>query len=142
MTAKNPPTKKKVAAKRNPLFLDNPTLDLGLDEGLGLLTPEQKQDKFMARWMEVFHPYSTWPRVFRKGEKNGERIFRDIKLYYLKRVVEGDWTEQKYVMVVNSILENRGGVNNYALDKMGALYDEERLPLQVRLRREKEREEQ
>lgn len=138
MATKRPTNR--IPAKRNPAMRDEKTLSLGLDpDDNPLLTPEQRQDKFMSRWMSVFHPYSTWPRVFRKGDKNAERIFHDIKLHFKHRVIESDWSEKKYVMVVNSIIEARSGVNSYTLDKMGIMYDEERLPLQVRLRREQER---
>ena len=127
----------KLPARRNPLLKQEPTLsfdDLG-EEALLELTPEQQQDRFLSRWMELVDPYDTYPRVFRRGEKAGDRVLREIKLYYRTLVVEGDWTERKYVMVVNSMLEGRVPINSFSLDKWGHRYEEELLPVQIRLKR-------
>lgn len=131
----------RIAARRNPLFLENTPLDFDnySEEELLALTPQEEADRFLSRWQETFDPFNAYPKVFRRGEKAADRILREIKLYFRKYVVEGEWSERKYVMVVNSILEARGLINNFSLDKTGKLYDSESLPVQVRLKRDQKR---
>jgi len=154
MTKKKP--SKTLSNRRNPLMLGDVPLnfdDYSTEEMLQL-TPDQEAERFLSRWMDVFHPYSTFPRVFKTGTKEDSRIFREIKIYYKKYVlnVESDtknkanknslnsddfvsWSEQKFAMVINTIFENRAVLHPTRFEKFGRMYDMESLPVQVRLKR-------
>lgn len=130
-------TTPRMSARRNPLLLQQDPLafDNLPAEDIIALTPQQSADRFLSRWQEAFDPFENYSKTFKRGEKNADRILREIKLYFTKYVTEGSWTEQKYVIIINSILEARGLINTFSLDKNEKLYNEELLPLQVRLRR-------
>lgn len=137
--AKKSPAKH-ISVKRNPLFQKETPLsfdNVSADELLEL-TSDQKQDSFMSKWQNAVNPYDTYPKVFRRGELAGDRVLHDVKLYYKKYVIESDWTEKKYVMVINTVFENRGLINAFTIDKMGKMFDNESLPAQVRLKRDQE----
>lgn len=92
---------------------------------------------FLSRWMKIIRPYTEYPRLFnRNTNKETERLLHDIKVHYIHRVLQNDWTEQKYVMVINTLMESRLAVNSYTLDKFGRSFDNNDLPIQRRLARE------
>lgn len=124
---------------RDPLLNGHPLLPF--DETTSQDVKEVSEDEqaafFLSQWMKLIRPYSEYPRVFnRNAGKEVERLFRDIKVHYIHRVIREGWTEQKYVMVINTLMESRLAVNVYTLDKFGKLFDSSELPIQRRLARE------
>lgn len=118
--------------RKTPLEFDN----VERDELLAL-SDEQKQDRFLSRWMDTVHPFSAYPRVFKRGDRaadDANKIFREIKNFYKRYVINGEWSEKKYVIVINAIFEQRAMLGPLTIDRFGKTYDEGNLPSQRRLR--------
>lgn len=129
---------KHIPVKRNPLMqrAEPLSFDNAAAEDLLELTDEQQADRFLSRWMEVVHPFTTYKKVFSNGhDKDAKRILKEIKNFYKRYVLVDGWTEQKYVLVVNSLLEARAQVGPVSIERFGKMYDNEALPVQVRQRR-------
>lgn len=129
------------SAKRNPLMQRATPLQFdGLDkEDLIALTDEQKADRFLSRWMDLMHPFSTFKAAFKGGEKDHKRILREIKNFYTRYVLNEGWEERKYVMVINGLLDARMPVSPASIERFGKKYDDESLPAQIRAKREARR---
>lgn len=128
--------KKNIPVKHNPLY--NPeesALDFGEEFNPKILTDEEKVDAFMSKYMDVVNPVGRYEKYFESSAKSLDHILRDIKLYYKKLVVEGSWTERKYVEVVNDLLENRTVISVTTLDRSGLMFDKEQLASQRKTRR-------
>lgn len=123
--------KKNLPVKRNPHYNeDENALDFGEDFNPKILTDDEKVDAFMSKYMDVVDPVERYKKYFESSAKGLDHILRDIKLYYKKLVVQGSWTERKYVAVINEILENRIVLSVVTLDKTGLMFDREQLASQ------------
>lgn len=124
---------RKVSGRKNPLFHDQSTLEFDnlSKEEVTELTIEQKLDKFMSRWIELMRPVSKYSRHIEESNKSLDRIFRDVKLYYKKFVIEGEWSEKKYVMVIDNIMKSSFGITEKNLKFNGNLFDQGRLEIQL-----------
>lgn len=128
--------KKNLPVKRNPIYDENENaLDFGESFNPKVLTDEEKVDFFMSKYMEVVNPVERYKKYFESSAKGLDHILRDIKLYYKKLVVEGNWTEKKYVAVINDLLENRTVISITTLDRSGLMFDKEQLASQRKARR-------
>lgn len=117
---------KNLPVKRNPLFQGNMGLNfdnLESPEDLIELTPQQKADKFMSKYLDVFQPFTRFKEYFDGSAKTGSHILRDVKLYYSKLVIDGKWTEKKYVACVNDIFANKMVFSVVTLDAAGLRFD-------------------
>lgn len=108
---------------RHPLYTGENALDFGLDIDVTELTPEQKTDAFLSKYQRVVDPIVTYDKYFKSSAKGIDHIFRDVKLYYKKLVVEGTWSERKYVAVLDDIFTNRTILTVATLDFTGLRYD-------------------
>lgn len=126
--------KKNIPLNHHPLFNDDEdTLDFGpLD--VKVLTDEQKADSFLSKYLSKVDPFEKYKKYFETSAKSNDHIMRDIKLYYKKLVLEGSWSERKYVMVVNDILENRIVLTVITLDRSGMMYEKGLLASQRRIK--------
>lgn len=123
--------KKNVPTKRHPLFQKENTLDFG-DFEVDELTEDQKTDAFISKYMDVFDPIKTYEKYFKSSAKSVDHILRDVKLYYKKLVLQGEWSEKKYVVVINDIFENNTPFTVVTLDRNGLLFEKEQLASQRR----------
>lgn len=127
--------KKNIPVKRNPHYKEDENfLDFGNDFPK-ILTNDEKADVFMSKYMDVVNPVARYQKYFESSAKGLDHILRDIKLYYKKLVVEGQWTEKKYVEVINDLLENRTVISITTLDRSGLMFDKEQLASQRKARR-------
>jgi len=127
---------KKPAAKHNPLFMkDENALDFGEDFDPKVLTVEEKQDDFMSKYMENIDPVGRYEKYFQSSAKSVDHILRDVKLFYKKLVLEGSWSDRKYVEVINDLFENRITISVVTLDRSGLMYDKGQLTSQRKVRR-------
>ena len=118
-------------------MLGNQPLEFGnaTPEELLSLSESDASREFLSRWMESFDPYRTFKVVFDRLPDSGDRLLHDVKVQYKKLVLEGDWDEDKFVLILNSIMELRSPLNGYTLAKFESLYEQNRLPSQVRRKR-------
>lgn len=124
--------KKQVATKHHPLFQNEETLDFGEFEDVTELTVDQEVDAFLSKYMDVINPVGTYKTYFDSSAKTIDHILRDVKLYYKKLVLEGKWSERKYVEVINSIFEQKLPISVTVLDTSGLMFDRKALPSQKR----------
>lgn len=124
--------KKNIPVKHHPLFQEEPTLDFGEEFDVTELTEDQKVDAFLSKYMDIFKPVETFGKYFESSAKGIDHIFRDVKLYYKKLVLNGNWTEKKYVTVINDIFENKIVFSVATLDRSGLLFEKEMLGSQRR----------
>lgn len=126
---------KKPPAKHNPLFKkEENALDFGEDFDPKILSIEEKQDAFLSKYMEVMDPVGRYKKYFESSAKGVDHILRDIKLYYKKLVLEGSWSERKYVEVIGDLFENRVVISVVTLDRSGLMYDKGQLVSQRKVK--------
>jgi hypothetical protein len=115
--------------RRNPLFMNHQGLpfDNIPEEIVTKRTDKQEADRFLTKYMQIVDPIITYQEYFDSTAKSIEYIFREIKVYYQKLVLNANWTERKYVAVINNIFENRMVFGVIALDRAGLLYDKGQL---------------
>lgn len=120
-----PMDKKNLAIKRTPLMIGQQGLNFGniLEEDVTKLTDDQKAKRFLSKYQEVVDPIVTYEDYFHSSAKSIDFIFKEIKTYYKKLVLESGWTERKYVASVNNILENKMIFGIMSLDRSGLFYD-------------------
>lgn len=133
--------RKDIAAKHNPLFSKKTPLEFDnfSEDELTALTSQQRADKFMSNWLQVMRPFTNYKRYFEESPKSQDHILREVKNYYSRYVVKGGWGEQKYVMIVDSILINRLSLTPSMFDRTEKLYEEGRLEVQMREKRKRRR---
>ena len=132
---------KQRVAKKNPLYNKNkPILFDNIEEDAILrMTPNQEAEFFMSRWLELIDPIIIYSKYFKNSTITKDRIFHSVKIYFIRKVIESDWTEQKYVMVLDHMMRNNIHIIDKTIDDNGILFDEERLELQLREKRLKGR---
>jgi hypothetical protein len=125
---------KDIAAKRNPLFTgERPLAFDGLaDAEVTRLTDAQEADSFLAKYMDVIDPVGTYAEYFRSSVKNVDHLLKEVKNYYRKLVVNGDWKERKYVQVLNDIFEKRLVLSPNTLEWGGKMFEKGELASQLR----------
>lgn len=128
---------KEQSIRRHPLYQGEPTLDFGEDLDITELTEEQKCSLFLSKYQELVDPLVKYEKYFNSTAKGIDHIFRDVKLYYKKLVLEGTWTEKKYVTVLDDIFSNRAIFSVVTLDRAGLMFDRGGLSSQRSVRRRK-----
>lgn len=125
--------RKNTSVKRNPFLQGETPLDFDdiSQESVSKLTEAQEADRFMSKWLEVMHPLSKYKRYFSETDKSIEHVLREVKNYYTKYVVRGDWTERKYVVIVDSILTNKLSLTPKTFEAREKLFQEGRLEAQL-----------
>lgn len=117
--------RKDISARRNPLMKGEATLDFGLEAEEDIaITDEQKTDAFMSKWMDVVDPFVRYKKYFESAAKDDAHILLEVKRYYRKLVIDGSWTEKKYVAVVNDCMNNNMTITPVTLDVKGRMYDD------------------
>lgn len=115
---------KNIANKHNPLFKEQQGLQFdNINDPITILTEDQKVDKFLSKYLEVVNPVSTYKSYFESSAKEINHILKEIKNYYKKLVLNGTWSEKKYVLVINDIFENKMLFSVNTLDISGLKYD-------------------
>lgn len=120
---------------RHPLYQGENALDFGEDFNLTELTPEQETDAFLSKYQQIVDPIVKYSKYFESSAKGIDHIFRDVKIYYKKLVIEGNWSEKKYVAVLDDIFTNRAVLTITTLDLAGLRYDNGKLTSQRSTRR-------
>jgi len=123
-------TKKKskqtpIPHRRNALHQGLPGLEFPniKPEDLIALTPEQKSEKFLTKYMQIVDPIIRYSEYFDSTAKEISVIYKQIKVGYINLVVTEKWTEKKYVAVINRIFEQKSEINTFILDRIGFMYD-------------------
>ena len=128
------------SARRHPLMLGEQPL-LTLDEDTDnsgsaddtYLTEEQQATRFMSRWQEKVDPLIRYKDYFESSAKTSSHIFKEIRRFYLQLVINGNWSDGKFVAVVGKIMsDNQHTVNTPTLDVVGRQYDREQIKTQRR----------
>lgn len=117
--------KRKLPIKRTPIMIGQQGLNFGNipEEDVTKLTDDQKAAKFLSKYQQVVDPVITYEDYFKSTAKSIDFIFREVKLYYKKLVLDSGWTERKYVAVINNIFENKMIFGVISLDRAGLFFD-------------------
>lgn len=124
-------TPRRESVKRSPLFQGDEMLsfdDPADREELKTLTTEQKMDKFMSKYMILVDPFATYAESLEHARKTPAHVMLDIKRGYKTFVLEEQWTEQKYVQIVDSLMHGGADVNEYTLRSHGFMHDRGNTP--------------
>lgn len=113
------------AAKHDPLLQGNRGLDFSNLKPAEVveLTDEQKATAFLSRYLEVEHPISRFHTYFESSVKGEAWELKELKQFYLKLVVAGKWSEEKFITVANSIYRDNQVMSAVVLDARGRMYD-------------------
>lgn len=127
---------KRTSAKNNPLFNGYETLDFdSMGDEMTELTQKQKVEEFTSRYMRTARPFSRYKRHFDMTPKEINETFGWVKTCYINKVINGDWTEHKYVSVLDEVFTNRSALNSIVLDTIGMKYDRQHSQQRRRRRR-------
>lgn len=109
--------------KGNQHFMD--TLPLDFDnfttEELIAKTDKEKSMLFLDKYKKIVNPIKVYYDFFEKNEIS--RTFHFIKTNYIKLVLNGDWTERKFVASINNILGNNAFLSEKNLVENGRNFD-------------------
>lgn len=131
---------KKFPAKSNPLF--NEDTPLPFDDGeeqILALTEDQMAARFAGQWQIQVDPFARYSKLRALPSEQKAITFRHVKNNYKRFVLHGDWDDQKYAMVIDSIFGTREDVLIDIIEKHGKLYDEGLLESQLVSKRVKNR---
>lgn len=128
-------------AKDNPLFQEHIPLSFdGYEEDDVLrLTENQETDSFMSRWMMNVDPFVRYASHLEDAATDEALVLSLVRHSYRKFVLRGDWSEEKYVMVVDNALISRDILSDKTFEKHGRMYEEGTLEVQQILRRKERR---
>lgn len=130
--------KKNMPKKHHPFYKGHSMLDFGEQtEDLLVKTDRQKMDGFLSKYMDLFNPVEEYEKYFQNSAKTVDHILKEVKTFYKKLVIDGGWSEKKYVVVLNDIFENNVPLSLPVLDNKGFLFDKEMLDSQKVRRRRK-----
>lgn len=116
----------KVAKKKHPLLSGAPGL-FDSDDDVMQLDDKQRADAFYSRFVERYHPVSTYPKFFARNDL--PIVVKEIKRLYISYVVHGQWNDAKYSAVLVSIMSRRGRITVATLDTHGGWYDKKKTTL-------------
>lgn len=118
-------SKKNLPIKRTPLMLGHQGLvfENVPEEDVTKLTDDQKASRFLSKYQQVVDPITTYEDYFESSVKSVDFIFKEIKTFYKKLVLQSNWTERKYVASVNNIFANNMILGVVSLDRSGRFYD-------------------
>lgn len=133
MPAKKRPARR-VAVKRDPLLLGEEPLafDEVTEEELLELSPQEEADLFMSTWIETMRPFTLYRRYFARPDVNQPAVLGHVKNFYTRFVTEGGWSDDKYLVSLDAVLVAGAPLSLKTLEAKGPLYDQERLPMQLR----------
>lgn len=111
---------RKLPIKRDPFFNGKMApLDFGDEtESLMEMTPEQKTSKFLSDYMEEQNPVGKYESYFNASAKSTGHLLKDIKLYYKRLVIEGAWTNEKYIAALDIVFNEFLELNVVTLDRV------------------------
>lgn len=131
--------KDNIPTKRHPFLQGEKTLLDDIfeedEEIFEELTPNQKADVFLSKYMEKIDPIVRYEKYFNKNVKGIDLIFREVKNYYKKTVIEKEWPEEKYIVVLDELFKNDNNLNIYVVDRFGKMYDNKALSSQKKTRK-------
>lgn len=113
------------AAKHDPLLTGAPGLNFENLKPAEVveLTDSQKATAFLSRYLETEHPISRYRAYFESSVKGEAWEMKELKQFYLKLVVAGKWSEEKFIEVANSIFRDKQVLSAVVLDARGRMYD-------------------
>lgn len=119
--------------KNDPLFQQQPALtfdNLEPEEAIEL-TDAQKAAGFISRYLDHLKEGDLYHKklepYFKGSVKDWGWELRDFKRFYVKLVLSGKWTEEKYVTVLDTILGDNQMLGEVVLDARGKMHDQGRL---------------
>lgn len=118
-----------VSSRRNPEHQGQPSLFDGVDDEIenNNLTDDSKATNFLSRFHEFIDPVSKYSSYFETSAMGMDHIFREVKRFYIKLVLDKGWSERKYVYAIESIFCGKQTINPMTLDIAGRRYDQEHL---------------
>lgn len=128
----------KIPSKRDPRFnKSQPALNFDNyeEEEITLTTDKEKATNFLSRYQQTIHPITKYEKYFKGSAKDIDHIFNEVKNFYTRLVLRGDWGERKFVTVVNDIFENKATLSLMVFDRCGLMYEKEELASQRRARK-------
>ena len=103
------------------------------------LTDEEKAQGFISKYQENVDPVGKFKDYFENSAMTVQAIFKIIKESYKKLVINGKWSEKKFVAVITDIFEEGRVFSPLSVDLTGKLFDEGRLSSQVRAKNRQRR---
>lgn len=118
--------------KRSARFI-NPQGALSFDnvESAVVWSRDESASFFMSQYNEIVDPFRRFPQYWQNTAIDYEITLGKIKDGY-KRYVLGDfdWSEDKFVTIVNEIFERELIFTQFSFDRISKLYDREALDSQ------------
>lgn len=111
---------RRTSNRKNPRLNQLPGLDLGEDTPL---TNDEKVDYFMAKYMKEINPVGRYDKYFKASGKTLSHLLKEIRQFYKKLVLEGTWSEKKYISVIDEIFSNLNDFNIFTLERHGLAYE-------------------
>lgn len=99
------------------------------------LSHSEEASVWLSKWLQTVHPYKRYKKWIIKEsiepDTDSGVIFSKLKNYYIKYVLNEEWSEKKFVAVVDELLSD---ISHYmspdTFDSLGTMYDEGKLKIQ------------
>ena len=108
--------------------------DLTIEE-ISKKTNKEKALLFLEKYKAIVNPLVVYSDYFRGDTVKIKETFAIIKNLYIRFVVKGEWSERKFVAVLNSLLANRAFLNSANFEENGYNFDKGILQTRRRGRR-------
>lgn len=83
----------------------------------------EKCSFFWSRYMETVNPFEKFPKFWEKTAIEFEIHIKHIKDAYRRYVLNGSWSEDKFIIVTNEIFDRELRFNQFDYDKFSREYD-------------------
>lgn len=124
---------RRISASKNTHYLE--TIPLQFDnytiEELMELNDEEKQERFMSKYLKFVHPFSEYKTYFATKNMQPPVFLKFVKNFYKTYVLEKEWSEEKYIMVIDHICVKDYTLSHKAMEQFGEKYHKGELDIQL-----------
>lgn len=114
---------RKTANKRSPVLNEHPALSVEGVEEVTTLDAQQLTDRFLAQYMDRINPVGRYRSYFDSSAKGVDHLMKEVKVFYKKLVLDGNWSEEKYVNVLDQVFRAGAPLGVMSLENHGRRYD-------------------
>lgn len=127
----------RISAYKNPHYLENLPLEFDnySTEDTMSLTVEEKQERFMSKYLHVIRPFSQYAEYYPAVQTQPQVFLKMVKNFYKTYVIGEKWSEEKYVKVIDHLCVKYYKLSHKSIVKYGEVYERGDLDIQLKERK-------